>query len=72
MTQVNKWNNTEGLKVLISKILNVAVSASHVILSCDYGKFSVVYSNIDHINTVEVGCSKPVSVGVASVGIFVL
>ena len=31
-------------------VLYVAVSASHVILSCDCGKFLVVYSSIDHIN----------------------
>ena len=31
-------------------MLNVAVSASHVMLSCDCGKFSVVYSSVDHIN----------------------
>ena len=33
------------------EVLDVAVSASHVKLSCDCGKFSVVYSSIDHINT---------------------
>ena len=31
-------------------MLYVAVSASHVILSCDCGKILVVYSSIDHIN----------------------
>ena len=31
-------------------LLYVAVSASHVTLSCDCGKISVVYSSIDLIN----------------------
>ena len=31
-------------------LLYVAVSASYVTLSCDCGKFSVVYSSVDHIN----------------------
>ena len=32
------------------RVLYVAVSASHVTLSCDCGKISVVYSSVDHIN----------------------
>ena len=44
-------NEFAMLKVLDqSEVLYVAVSASHVTLSCDCGKFSVVYSSIDHIN----------------------
>jgi len=39
-------------------VLNVAVSASHVMLSCDCGKISVVYSSFDHINTTEL--SSPI------------
>jgi len=39
-------------------LLNVAVSASHVTLSCDCGKISVVYSRIDHINTTQL--SSPI------------
>jgi len=39
--------------VYVSELLNVAVSASHVKLSCDCGKFSVVYSSIDHINITQ-------------------
>ena len=34
----------------LRELLYVAVSASHVTLSCDCGKFSVVYSSVDHIN----------------------
>ena len=33
-----------------TEVLYVAVSASHVTLSCDCGKISVVYSSVDHIN----------------------
>ena len=45
-------------------LLYVAVSASHVTLSCDCGKFSVVYSSIDHINATELSspilsCNRP-------------
>ena len=39
-------------------LLYVAVSASHVTLSCDCGKFSVVYSSIDHINATQL--SSPI------------
>ena len=38
------------LSNLFRNLLYVAVSASHVTLSCDCGNFSVVYSSIDHIN----------------------
>ena len=39
-------------------LLYVAISASHVTLSCDCGKFSVVYSSIDHINATQL--SSPI------------
>ena len=38
------------LRGLHYNMLYVAVSASHVTLSCDCGKISVVYSSVDHIN----------------------
>ena len=47
-----------GAKVAKVSVLYVAVSASHVTLSCDCGKISVVYSSIDRINATQL--SSPI------------
>ena len=44
------WSGEGGRDGVERKVLYVAVSASHVILSCDCGRILVVYSSIDHIN----------------------
>ena len=50
-------------------VLYVAVSASHVTLSCDCGKMSVVYSSIYHINVTQLSSPHLVLQQVMSPGV---